>query len=110
MANIQRDVLEPLAPALGRQVAAGGWLVLSGLLTSDLQPVRRLFEAAGFTLLHGGAEDPQGGTETLVDGEWGGLVLGPARVLRARGWHGCSCPPTSSPGPPSSCGAMATAT
>ena len=72
MANIQRDVLEVLAPALPAHVAAGGWLVLSGLLTSDLAPVRQRFEQVGFRLRFGGEASGD-----LLDGEWGGLVFAP---------------------------------
>ena len=71
MANIQRDVLEPLAPALGQRLAPGGWLVLSGLLTTDLAPVRQRFEAMGLAL----RDLPE---VISIDGEWGGLVFTPS--------------------------------
>ena len=70
MANIQRDVLEVLAPALPAQVARGGRLVLSGLLTSDLAPVRQRFEQIGFRFVDLPGAD-------MIDGEWGGLVFAP---------------------------------
>jgi ribosomal protein L11 methyltransferase len=66
MANIQRDVLEELAPAFRPRLAAAGWLVLSGLLTSDVGPVRARFEQVGFRF-RTGAED----------GGWGSLILTP---------------------------------
>jgi ribosomal protein L11 methyltransferase len=72
MANIQRDVLEVLAPALPAFVAPDGWLVLSGLLTTDLAPVRQRFEQVGFRLRFGGEASGD-----LLDGEWGGLVFAP---------------------------------
>jgi ribosomal protein L11 methyltransferase len=65
MANIQRDVLEGLAGPLHAALAAdGARLVLSGLLASDVAPVRAVYERAGFTVLAGHEE-----------GEWGALVL-----------------------------------
>jgi ribosomal protein L11 methyltransferase len=75
MANIQRDVLETLAPALPAHLAPGGRLVLSGLLTSDLAPVQRRFEQVGLRLREGGEApgDRPGGD--MIDGEWGGLVF-----------------------------------
>ena len=64
VANIQRDVLEVIAPALPARMAAGGRLVLSGLLGSDGPPVEAVYTAAGFTVL--GRAD---------EGEWTSLVL-----------------------------------
>ena len=66
MANIQRDVLEVLAPAFPPRLAPEGRLVLSGLLTSDVEPIRRRFEGVGLFLR---------GQET--DGEWASLVYAP---------------------------------
>jgi ribosomal protein L11 methyltransferase len=64
MANIQRDVLEQLAPDFRPRLATRGHLVLSGLLTSDVGPVRERFEQVGFRC-RSGAED----------GGWGSLIL-----------------------------------
>jgi ribosomal protein L11 methyltransferase len=73
MANIQRDVLEVLAPGFRGQLAPDGWLVLSGLLLADRLPVQRRFEECGFALRFGGpVQEPL----PLVDGEWGALVFG----------------------------------
>jgi ribosomal protein L11 methyltransferase len=67
MANIQRDVLEGLAGRLHAVLARHGRLVLSGLLTSDVAPVRVVYERVGFAVL---AQDEEG--------EWGSLLLQPA--------------------------------
>jgi ribosomal protein L11 methyltransferase len=76
LANIQRDVLEVLAPAFVPRLAPGGRLVLSGLLTSDVEPVRRRFESLGFSLR---GQD--------ADGEWASLIyeLAPDSVGRSAG-------------------------
>ena len=67
MANIQRDVLEVLAPSFRPLLAAGGALVLSGLLTSDADPVRQRFEQTGLRF------------ESRQDeGEWASLLLLPS--------------------------------
>jgi ribosomal protein L11 methyltransferase len=64
LANIQRDVLETLAAPLVDHTAAGGRLVLSGLLTSDADPVQARYEAAGWRRIARGDE-----------GEWASLVF-----------------------------------
>jgi ribosomal protein L11 methyltransferase len=66
VANIQRDVLEAIADDLAAPLAAGGRLVLSGLLTGDAQPVQERYEAAGWQLLPDGRVD---------EGEWASLLL-----------------------------------
>jgi ribosomal protein L11 methyltransferase len=43
LANIQADVLVRHAALLGRAMAPGGWLVLSGILTSELAAVEAAF-------------------------------------------------------------------
>jgi ribosomal protein L11 methyltransferase len=50
LANIQADVLLPLAPALVAALAPGATLVLSGLLTDATPPVLEAYLAAGLTL------------------------------------------------------------
>jgi ribosomal protein L11 methyltransferase len=50
LANIQADVLLPLAGALVRALAPGATLVLSGLLTDAAPPVLAAYLAAGLTL------------------------------------------------------------
>ncbi|MBI4512099.1 MAG: 50S ribosomal protein L11 methyltransferase [Deltaproteobacteria bacterium] len=50
MANIQADVLEALLPELVSRVAAGGALVLSGLLAEQASTVAQLYLEAGLTL------------------------------------------------------------
>jgi len=57
-ANIQADVLTGLAPALAPRV--GGHLILSGLLSEQVDPVAALYAAAGLTLVRTapGREDP----------------------------------------------------
>jgi ribosomal protein L11 methyltransferase len=50
LANIQADVLLPLAPALVAALAPGATLVLSGLLTDAAPPVLEAYLRAGLTL------------------------------------------------------------
>ena len=50
LANIQADVLLPLAPALVAALAPGATLVLSGLLTEAAPPVLAAYQAAGLVL------------------------------------------------------------
>ena len=51
LANIQADVLTPLAPALAARLAKGGTAILSGLLLRDAEPVLGVFQTAGFDLI-----------------------------------------------------------
>jgi ribosomal protein L11 methyltransferase len=62
VANIEANVLVPLAPALMARVAARGLLVLSGILASQAESVRAAY--APFDL-----------EEAPVKGEWTALVL-----------------------------------
>jgi ribosomal protein L11 methyltransferase len=62
LANIEARVLVPLAPVLMQRLAAGGSLVLSGLLLADADPVRAAY--SGLTEL-----------ARPVLGEWCALVL-----------------------------------
>jgi ribosomal protein L11 methyltransferase len=64
MANIQADVLEELAPALPARLAAGGALVLSGLLTQDVAAVTLAYERVGLRVV-----------ERHDEGEWAALLL-----------------------------------
>jgi ribosomal protein L11 methyltransferase len=64
MANIQADVLAPLAPGLAACLAPEGALVLSGLLEADVPAVRAAYQAVG--LRAGG----QAG-----EGDWAALLL-----------------------------------
>jgi ribosomal protein L11 methyltransferase len=50
LANIQADILLPLAPELCATLAPGATLVLSGLLTDATPPVLAAYLAAGLTL------------------------------------------------------------
>jgi ribosomal protein L11 methyltransferase len=63
MANIERAVLESLAPRFAGHLAREGRLLLSGLLTTDVEPVRQHFEAAGLCCL-----------ERADEGEWASLL------------------------------------
>jgi ribosomal protein L11 methyltransferase len=65
LANIQADVLIHLAAGLRDHLAAGGTLVLSGLLTTDVVAVLPRYEGAGFRLV-----------ERRDEGEWAALWLG----------------------------------
>jgi len=64
LANIQADVLLPLAPALHGRVAPGGHAILSGLLSKDVPAIVDAYTAAGFALRQ--RED---------DDEWSGLTF-----------------------------------
>lgn len=64
MANIQADVLEMLAPALPARLTAGGTLLLSGLLATQVEAVAAVYQAAGFRV-----------DERADEGEWGALRL-----------------------------------
>ena len=65
LANIQADVLMKFAPELYRAVAPGGELVLSGILSQELETVRARFAdvAVGWRV------------ESRLLGEWADLVL-----------------------------------
>jgi ribosomal protein L11 methyltransferase len=62
VANIEARVLVPMAPELGKRVAPGGLLVLSGILAPQKDDVRAAY--ADFALL-----------DTPAKGEWIALVL-----------------------------------
>jgi ribosomal protein L11 methyltransferase len=64
VANIQADVLTPLAPALPTRLASGGRLVLSGLLVTDVPGIVTTYEALGFVV-----------ERRRDEGEWGALRL-----------------------------------
>jgi ribosomal protein L11 methyltransferase len=50
LANIEASVLVPMAPEFPARVAPGGALILSGLLTSDVDGVTRAYRDVGFTI------------------------------------------------------------
>jgi ribosomal protein L11 methyltransferase len=50
LANIEATVLIPMAPEFPARLARGGKLVLSGLLSSDVEAVTRAYLAAGFEI------------------------------------------------------------
>lgn len=50
VANIQRNVLEPILPELRSRLAHGGILVLSGLLQTDEMPMRSTLLANGYSI------------------------------------------------------------
>jgi ribosomal protein L11 methyltransferase len=64
LANIQRDVLETLVAGLVEALAPRGWLVLSGLLTADAEPVLAAYAGAGLRLV-----------ARADEGEWASLLL-----------------------------------
>jgi ribosomal protein L11 methyltransferase len=66
MANIQADVLAQLAPQLPAHVAAGGALVLSGLLTNQAHEVTEAYQAVGLRL-----------EQRYDEGEWAAVLLVP---------------------------------
>jgi ribosomal protein L11 methyltransferase len=64
LANIQADVLCPLAPALWSQVRAGGHVILSGILLDQVDEVARCYARAGFARVRRRDEE-----------EWSALLL-----------------------------------
>ncbi len=64
LANILADPLIELAPAVARRVAAGGFVVLSGLLDRQALAVERAYGAAGLRL-----------ASTIARTPWMGLVF-----------------------------------
>lgn len=67
LANIQADVLEPLAADLAARVAAGGLLVLSGLLAPQTAGIAAIYAREGLELMATRA--------SVEDAEWAALVL-----------------------------------
>lgn len=66
VANIQRNVLEPLLPAIKNQLASNGMIILSGLLKFDEEPMIDALHSNGFRL-----------TEELQENEWIALAAYP---------------------------------
>ncbi len=64
MANIQADVLELLAPDFPARLAPGAHLILSGILTDQVDGLLPAYQRAGFRLI-----------ARLDEGEWSGLLL-----------------------------------
>ena len=65
MANILANVLREFARELVAAVAPGGWLVLSGILATEIEAVRRDFATVA----------PGWALETRTMGEWADLKL-----------------------------------
>lgn len=57
IANIQRNVLIPMLPAMRSRLAPGGTLLLAGLLNTDREEMTAALRAQGFTLLQERAEN-----------------------------------------------------
>jgi ribosomal protein L11 methyltransferase len=57
IANIQRNVLIPLLPAMRSRLAPGGTLLLAGLLNIDRDAMTDALREHGFTVLHESAEN-----------------------------------------------------
>ncbi len=64
LANILADPLIELAPAVAHRVAAGGFVVLSGLLDRQALAVERAYTAAGLRL-----------ASTIARTPWMGLLF-----------------------------------
>lgn len=64
VANITAEVLKLLSPAIPRYLAAGGTLILSGIIHDRLDAVKEAYAAQGLTLI-----------EARVKGEWNALVF-----------------------------------
>ncbi len=73
VANILYPVLVGLAPEIARRVAAGGRLILSGLLQEELGGASRAYAARGLREI-----------DRRTEGEWGALVLARAEVPGCR--------------------------
>ena len=65
LANIQADVLCTLAPSIPKHLAAGGHVILSGILREQAEEVVTTYTSVGLRLL----AQPD-------EGEWSGLLLG----------------------------------
>src|SRR6185503_21163046 len=68
LANIEASVLVPIAREFPARVAPGGALILSGLLTSDVEAVTVAYGEAGFDV-----------QVRLDEGEWAALRLAARR-------------------------------
>lgn len=64
LANVLSSVLRPLLPAFHRSLAAGGWAILSGILTEEADLMLEAAADAGFTVA---AED--------VEEQWWSVLL-----------------------------------
>lgn len=73
LANIQADVLCPLAADFWRSTRAGGQVLLSGILIEQADTVRDAFTTAGFAF-----------EERRDDGEWAGLRCSRSANISAR--------------------------
>ncbi len=67
VANIQADVLLALRDVLVARVAAGGWLILSGLLTEQVEEVVESYAQAGLARVRT--------LQLPDDAAWGAAVL-----------------------------------
>jgi ribosomal protein L11 methyltransferase len=65
LANIQADVLCALAPSMSKHLAAGGHVILSGILREQAEEVVTAYASADLRLL-----------VQTDEGEWSGLLLG----------------------------------
>jgi ribosomal protein L11 methyltransferase len=59
VANIQRNVIEPLLPEMKRMLNPNGAVILSGLLNVDEKPMRKAVQGSGFKV-----------QEMLSENEW----------------------------------------
>jgi ribosomal protein L11 methyltransferase len=64
VANIQRNVIEPLLPQMKTMLNRNGILILSGLLDVDEQPMRKTIADCGFEI-----------AELIVENEWVAFAL-----------------------------------
>ncbi|MBX2992388.1 MAG: 50S ribosomal protein L11 methyltransferase [Bacteroidetes bacterium] len=64
VANIQRNVIEPLLPEMKLRLASGGTIILSGLLNIDEEPMRKAITDHGFLI-----------TRMISENEWIALML-----------------------------------
>ena len=70
MANIRPEVLIPAAPELRARVAAGGRLLLSGILVEEAPAVLEAYRRQGLIAVPAGPPSP-----AQVRGEWQAVEL-----------------------------------
>ncbi|MEK7250416.1 MAG: 50S ribosomal protein L11 methyltransferase, partial [Bacteroidota bacterium] len=68
VANIQRNVIEPLLSEMKSRLNPDGAILLSGLLTVDEEPMRKAVRGVGFEI-----------REMLTENEWVALAVSPSQ-------------------------------
>ncbi len=73
IANLEPGALLPLVPSLARRPRPGGWVLLSGIPTSELPTLRGALDSEPLDVV----------AERVVDGWWSGLWVSRPRTPRA---------------------------